>query len=175
MSGCSVPVSLGLRRALPRQEASRETVIDTSMRVESQIDIQAPAERVFAFIADVARQPEWIGAVSAVSDISSSPVGQDTTFRLSLALMGKTAEADQRVTRFEPNRVFAQSTTSGPIPTEITITLTEHGDMTTVHNVTEADISSLGRLAGPIVVRTIRRQLDTDLQTLKSMLERGSS
>ena len=145
------------------------------MRVESSIDIQAPAERVFAYVADIARQPEWIGAVSAVSDISGTPVEQGTTFRLSLALMGKTAEADQEVTRFEPNRVFAQSTTSGPSPTEITITLSESGGVTTVHNVTEADISSLGRLAGPIVVRTIRRQLDTDLQTLKSVLERGSS
>lgn len=143
------------------------------MRVESRIDIHAPAARIFAFIADVQRQPEWIGAVSGVSNVSSDPVGLGTTFRLSLALMGKTAEADQAVTRFEPDTVFTQSTTSGPIPTEITISLSESNGVTTVHNVTEADISSLGRFAGPIVTRTIRRQLDTDLQTLKSLMERG--
>jgi carbon monoxide dehydrogenase subunit G len=143
------------------------------MRVESRIDIHAPAERIFAFIADVERQPEWIGAVTGVSSVSTSPAALGTTFRLSLALMGKTAEADQKVTGFEPGRRFAQSTTSGPIPTEITITLTEAGGVTTVHNVTDADISSLGRFAAPIATRTIRRQLDTDLATLKSIMERG--
>lgn len=148
-------------------------VSQTTMRVESSIDIQAPAERVFAFIADIERQPEWIGAVAGVSNISSNPAQLGTTFQLSLSLMGKSADANQEVTRFEPNRVYTQSTTSGPIPTEITITLTEQGNTTTVHNVTEADISSLGRLAGPLVVRTIRRQLETDLQTLKGILERA--
>ena len=143
------------------------------MRVESSIDIQAPAERVFAFIADIERQPEWIGAVAGVSSLSSNPAQLGTTFVLSLALMGKSADATQEVTRFEPNRVYTQSTTSGPIPTEITITLTENGSTTTVHNVTEADISSLGRLAGPLVQRTIRRQLESDLHTLKDILERA--
>lgn len=143
--------------------------------MESSIDINAPAEKVFAFIADVQRQPEWIGAVAGVSNVSSTPPGLGTTFDLSLALMGKTAEARQEVTRFEPNTAYAQKTTSGQIPTEITITMTENGGVTTVHNVTEADISSLGRLAGPLVARTIRRQLETDLHTLRDILERDSN
>lgn len=141
------------------------------MRIESSIQINAPAERIFAFIADVRRQPEWIGAVADVSNVSSDPVGVGTTFNLSLALMGKTATATQEVTRFEPNTAFTQKTTSGPVPTEISITLTESNGATTVHNVTEADISSLGRLAGPLVSRTIRRQLEADLQTLRDIME----
>lgn len=143
------------------------------MRIESSVVINAPADQIFDFIADVQRQPEWIGAVTGVSNISNTPVGEGTTFEISLALMGKTARASQQVTRFEPNRAFTQATTSGPIPTEISITLVESGDSTTVHNVTEADISSLGRLAGPIAARTIRRQLETDLQTLRGIMERS--
>lgn len=142
------------------------------MRIESSIQINAPAERIFAFISDVQRQPEWIGAVAAVSNVSDDTVGLGTTFELSLALMGKTARATQQVTRFEPHTAFTQKTSSGPIPTEISISLAENNGVTTVHNVTAADISSLGRLAGPLVSRTIRRQLETDLQTLRDIMER---
>lgn len=142
------------------------------MRIESSIVVQAPAAKIFAFIADIQRQPEWIGAVAAVRNISTTPAQLGTTFDLSLSLMGKSAEASQEVTRFEPGRAFSQKTTSGPIPTEISITLDESGGETTVHNVTEADISSLGRFAGPIVARTIRRQLETDLNTLRDIMER---
>jgi carbon monoxide dehydrogenase subunit G len=141
------------------------------MRIESSIVVQAPAAKIFDFIADIQRQPEWIGAVAAVRNISTTPAQLGTTFDLSLSLMGKSAEASQEVTRFEPGRAFSQQTTSGPIPTEITLTLNESGGVTTVQNVTEADISSLGRFAGPLVGRTIRRQLETDLNTLRDIME----
>lgn len=143
------------------------------MRIESSVTIDAPVERVFDFIADVERQPEWIGAVTSVSEVSDSPARVGTTFMLSLAMMGKSAEARQEVTTLEPHRAFTQKTTSGPIPTEIAITLESSGEGTLVRNVTEADISSLGRFAAPLVTRTIRRQLEVDMQTLREILERS--
>ena len=86
------------------------------MRIEASIRINAPAARIFAFIADVERQPEWIGAVRSVSGVSTRPVEQGTTFTLSLEMMGRQATSAQTVTRYEQDRVFAQSTSSGPIP-----------------------------------------------------------
>lgn len=142
------------------------------MRLESSVTINAPVERVFAYIADVERQPEWIGAVTSVSRADSGPIGVGSTFTLSLSYMGKSADAVQEITKFEPNRAIIQSTTSGPIATQITLLVEPAGSGTLVRNITEADISSLGRLAGPIVTRTINRQLETDLQTLREILER---
>jgi carbon monoxide dehydrogenase subunit G len=137
------------------------------VQTEASITINAPAEKVFAFLSDIRRQPEWVGAVQEVTDVSEGPVG----FRLHLALMGQTARARQEITRFEPNREIVQSTTSGPIPATISIFLTDQGDSTLVRNVTETDLSSLSRLLRPIATRTIRQQLDNDLQTLKRILE----
>lgn len=141
------------------------------MQTEASITINAPAEKVFAFLSDISRQPEWVGAVQEVTDLPDGPVGLGTTFRLHLALMGQTARARQEITRFEPNREIVQSTTSGPIPATISIFLTSQGDATLVLNVTETDLSSLSRLLRPIATRTIRQQLDNDLQTLKRILE----
>jgi uncharacterized membrane protein len=143
------------------------------MRIESSVTINAPVERVFDYITDVTRQPEWVGAVTAVSDISSAPVDVGTTFMLSLAMMGKTADARQEVTALESNRTFTQRTISGPVPTEVAISLESSNGVTTVHNVTEADISSLGRFAAPLVTRTIKRQLEGDMQRLREILEQG--
>ena len=144
----------------------------TRMRIESSVVINAPVERVFAFISDVERQPDWITAVVRVSDLSPGPLQVGSTFQLSLAFMGKTAEAGQEITRLEPNRAITQKTTSGPIATEVTMTLEPADTGTLLRNVTEADLGSLGRFAGPMITRTIKRQLDTDLQTLRDMLER---
>lgn len=141
------------------------------MRIESNVVINAPVERVFAFVTDVERQPDWIAAVERVSNLSPGPLQVGSTFRLSLAFMGKTAEADQQITRLDPNRAITQKTTSGPIATEVTMTLEPNGSGTLLRNVTEADLGSLGRFAGPMISRTIKRQLETDLQTLKRMLE----
>lgn len=141
------------------------------MQTEASITINAPAEKVFAFLSDIRRQPEWVGAVQEVTDLPDGPVGRGTTFRLHLALMGQTARARQEITSFEPNREIVQSTTSGPIPATISIVLTPQGDSTLVRNVTETDLSSLSRLLRPIATRTIRQQLDNDLETLKRILE----
>ncbi|HEX2281237.1 MAG TPA: SRPBCC family protein [Thermomicrobiales bacterium] len=141
------------------------------MHIESSVVIDSPPERVFAFISDIQRQPDWIAAVQGVSNLSPGPLHVGSTFRLSLAFMGKTAEADQEITRLDPDRAITQTTTSGPIPTEVTMTLEPSGSGTLLKNSTRADIGSLGRFAGPMISRTIKRQLETDLQTLRGILE----
>lgn len=142
------------------------------MQIEASVEINAPVERVFAFVSDVERQPEWIGAVSSVSDLSPGPLQVGSTFQLALDFMGRQAEARQEITRLEPNQAITQATTSGPISTEISITLEPSGSGTILRNVTQAELGSLGRFAGPLVTRTIKHQLETDLQTLRSILER---
>lgn len=141
------------------------------MQIESSVQINASIERVFAYVSDVQRQSEWVAAVSGVSDLSPGPLQVGSTFLLSLEFMGRQADARQEITVLEPNHAIIQTTTSGPIATEISITLEPSGSGTLLRNVTQAELGSLGRFAGPLITRTIKQQLETDLQRLRSILE----
>lgn len=142
------------------------------MRVEHSVVIEQPAERVFAFIIDIERQPDWVGPVERVANIAPGPVQVGTTFTLTLGFMGRTAQAEQTVSRLEPNRVFEQKTTSGPIAAQVTLTVEPvDGGGSRVSNITEADISSVPRLARSFVRGTIESQVESDMQRLRGLLE----
>lgn len=48
---------------------------------QTSITIQAPVEKVYAYLADFRRHPEWALNVSKVTQISSGPFGVGTTFK----------------------------------------------------------------------------------------------
>ncbi len=143
------------------------------MRVEASVVVEQSIERVFAFITDIERQPEWVGPVQAVTDLAPGPVEVGTTFTLSLAFMGQSGDVRQMVTTLEPNQIYTQKSTSGPVPAEITFTVEPAGSGTLVRAVTEADDSSIPRLARGLVTRNINNQVKSDLQKLSELLEKG--
>lgn len=140
------------------------------MRLEASIVVEQPVEQVFAFITDIERQPEWVGPVQAVKNLAPSPVEVGATFTLSLAFMGQSGDVQQMVTTLEPNQTYTQKSTSGPVPAEITFTVEPTQGGTLVRTITEADDSSIPRLARGLVTRNINNQLKNDLQKLRDML-----
>lgn len=145
------------------------------MRVEASIVIEQSVDRVFAFMSDIERQPEWVGPVQSVKDLPPGPVVVGTTFTLSLAFMGQSGDVRQMVTAIEPNQTYTQKSTSGPVPAEITFTVEPAEGGTLVRIVTEADDSSIPRLARGLVTRNINNQVKNDLQKLRELLESGDA
>lgn len=145
------------------------------MRVEGSVTVNQPVERVFAFISEIERQPDWVGPVQAVKDLQPGPVQVGTTFTLTLAFMGQSGDVQQAVTILEPNRTYAQKSTSGPVPALITFTVEPAEGGTLVRNLTEADASDIPRMLRSMVTRNINKQLQTDLQKLRELLENGSA
>jgi hypothetical protein len=87
--------------------------------------------------------------------------------------MGQSGDVRQMVTTLEPNQIYTQKSTSGPVPAEITFTVEPAGSGTLVRAVTEADDSSISRLARGLVTRNINNQVKSDLQKLSELLEKG--
>jgi uncharacterized protein YndB with AHSA1/START domain len=48
---------------------------------QTSITIQAPVEKVYAYLVDFQRHPEWAQNLSKVTQISSGPIGAGTTFK----------------------------------------------------------------------------------------------
>jgi len=75
------------------------------MPVEKQITINAPAEKVFSYLADLTRHSEWAqpGHRLEIEKTSDGPVGQGTVFRSVGHQFGRN-EDTVTITEYVPNQ-----------------------------------------------------------------------
>jgi uncharacterized protein YndB with AHSA1/START domain len=74
-----------------------------------KISIDAPPERVFSHLADVASHPSWANpkANMTMEQTAGAGPGADAKYRSSGVFVGKPVSADITVTAYEPPRRFA--------------------------------------------------------------------
>lgn len=139
--------------------------------VEHSIWISRAVEEVFAYVVDPNKIAEWAGPVVRAKKISAGPVGLGTTSTRVTQFLGRTMEATYEITEYEPNRLYGDKTTSGPVAinTRILFSAGDGGAKVTVHG--EIEANGFFKLAEPILSRMSSWQLETDLQTLKDLLE----
>jgi uncharacterized protein YndB with AHSA1/START domain len=73
--------------------------------VEQQIEVNAPAEKVFTYVADISRHGEWGNPSQKlqVQKTSEGPVGQGSTFK-SVGQQFGTQNDEVTITEFAPNQ-----------------------------------------------------------------------
>jgi uncharacterized protein YndB with AHSA1/START domain len=81
--------------------------------VSHSIDIDAPPERVFAYLTDPANLPAWQDA-EEVRQLTPGPVGAGTRFREVHKAMGVRRVEITEVVIFEPGRRFEIRVVDGP-------------------------------------------------------------
>ena len=77
------------------------------MAVEKTITINAPAEKVFGYIADFPRHSEWAQHKLRIEQTSQGPIGNGTTFKSVGHQMGRDSEDTVTITEFLANRKIA--------------------------------------------------------------------
>jgi len=68
--------------------------------------VRAPIERVWAYVADVERQPEWMREMTEVRLLTSGPVGPGTRGEATVRIAGVAVTDPVTVDVFEPPRRF---------------------------------------------------------------------
>ncbi|HEX6306409.1 MAG TPA: SRPBCC family protein, partial [Anaerolineales bacterium] len=84
--------------------------------IESSVVINQPVEDVFAYYTDLENETQWRIGVLELETTSEGPIGVGTTTREVTQFLGRRIENTAVVTEYEPNKVVAMETTSGPIP-----------------------------------------------------------
>jgi uncharacterized membrane protein len=143
-------------------------------KIEAGVVINRAIEEVFAFAGNVENNPQWQSGVLEARITSEGPMGVGTTYRYVNQLLGRRIETDGEITEYEPNRKYSFKSTSGPFPIEGGFTFEAADGGTKVTLAVAADIGGFFKLAEPLVVRAIKRQFETDLSTLKDILEAQS-
>lgn len=137
------------------------------MEIVQAVDVNAPAERVWAVLSDVERWPEWTASVASVERLDDGPFGVGSRARIR---QPRLPVAVWTVTALEPGRSFTwQSPAPGLLsagqhrvePTgdasHVTLSLTWSGPLTPL----------VGLLFGPLS----RRYVALEAQGLKRRCE----
>ena len=142
-------------------------------RVERQISISAPAERVFTYVADFPRHGEWAGSSLQIEKTSEGPVGAGATFKSVGRQFGRDNHDNLTVKEFVPNEKIVFESVGDAGLLQHHFLLKEEGGTTILAKGLEPlRTAGLFKLLAPIVMAFVApRGFDGDLERIKAKLE----
>jgi uncharacterized protein YndB with AHSA1/START domain len=135
----------------------------TMVRNEHEIVINCPTEQVFRFVTDLDTWRQWHPSAQEVEKTTPGPVDVGTIWKVTGQVQGRPMGITIEVAQYETNRQFGFTTTSGPIQARQAFAFVPVADGTRLTTVIE--------LADPELARAARQQWESDLLTLKELLE----
>jgi uncharacterized protein YndB with AHSA1/START domain len=138
---------------------------------EKIITINRPVEEVFAYVSDLPSGPEWQPGLVEVRRITAGPNGVGTQFSGVRKFMGRKMESVIEYTTYEPNKklVFKSISGNSPLVQSFLFEPTAAGTKLTAR--LELQTSSLMGLAKPLIASSLKRDVDTNYDILKNLLE----
>jgi uncharacterized membrane protein len=138
--------------------------------------IDRPLEEVFSYISEVSNYPTWMAHVIKVSKDTPGPPRRGGRFTVAIKSVGRRFETPFERASYEANRRYTDRAVGGPIPNQQWhCAFQEVPGGTRVTRTVDAEPGGLLRLLQPLQKRAVGRQLRTDLQTLKDVLEGSAS
>ena len=140
------------------------------VKIEGSITINAPVEKVFAYLDDPAHGMDFIPSITNIRDITGKEVGQKWGW--TYKMMGLPLKGEAEVTGYIPNRRCVVKTTGGIISTW-TFTLKAKAGGTRLHLVIEyiIPVPVLGKVGEKLVLRLNEREAAFAIANLKDKLE----
>lgn len=137
--------------------------------IEADVVINRPVEAVFAYTNDCRHLTEWNSDVIEAR-ASDTPLRVGSTLTVARKLLGRRVDATYQVDQFELNKMFA-SRTESPVPSGLTFTFEQDSGGTRMRLAADAELRGLWKLTWPMLQGTYRKQMQRNLNTLKTILE----
>ena len=141
--------------------------------ITTTAEIDRPAAEVFAYVADMANNPNWQQGQRRCEWTSQPPHGVGSTYDQEARFMGRTIRSSFEVTEFEAGRLIRIVSTAD-MPIVVTRTVEAIGDdrsRVTAH--VQGDPPGLLKIFGPLLDRMVERNVAKDYERLKELLEAG--
>ncbi|HET7247443.1 MAG TPA: SRPBCC family protein [Streptosporangiaceae bacterium] len=138
--------------------------------VDNSIGIAAPAEKVFDYVTDVRREPEWNPQLREPEKLTAGPVGAGTRYRVRFGRGVGTAIIEN--TGFDRPRSWSAVSTARRLTVRFRgqVTPDPRGCQLAVH--TELQPRGVLRVLSPLLRRLVRRSWAQDLRAIKAIIER---
>ena len=137
---------------------------------EVTIHLNRPVEQVFAFLMDTGKLSTWQSNLIKTEQITEGPLRAGSRFREVRRLGKKESEIQGEITVFEPNKRFETKTITKP---QVTVSYSfeaENGGTRLKHKFVMFT-SGLMRLLEPLIASSIKKESESDFETLKHILE----
>lgn len=147
-----------------------------TIRSESRIDMAASPEAVFGYLADVARWPEWTGAILECRVSDGSEVRAGSQLQQRVRSPGGSRNRVLNVTAADPPRALAFAGQIGPSPIRWGFQIDPQGPIkTSLMLWIEADQRGFMRaMPGSLMKSMFAKVNRRELVAIKSMLESGN-
>jgi uncharacterized membrane protein len=142
-------------------------------RIDDSIEVKAPRDKVFAYISNVAAQPEWVKWAKDVEVTSLNRTGVGATDVMVMQVGPQKQTVEGLVTEYKENEFVTRRLTSGMDLTE-RIAAVPFGDGTKVAYSVEytPPMGAMGKLVDMLFMNRLMEQLLGDSMTnLKQRLE----
>ena len=141
------------------------------IEVRAEMTVRRPPTEVFAYLADMANNPEWQKGMQTCRWTSEPPLRLGSTYDQVARFLGREIVSSFEVTDFEEGSLIRIRSTAGT-PLDITRRIEADGQGDSlVTAVVRRDSSGVIRLADPLVKVTVGRSVRADYQRLKTTLE----
>lgn len=145
------------------------------MRITETIEIDRPADEVWAVVTDIESHPLWRPALREFRQVSDGPLAVGARIHEVIAWRGREITLADEVTALEPSRRLGIRGGWQAADFELDVLLGPGGERTSVtFDWTMRPKTLLMRLATPLLGRTMRRSTIEELEGLERYVEGGS-
>jgi len=137
---------------------------------EVSIHLNRPVEQVFAFLVDLQNVPTWQSNLIEIRKLTEGALHVGTQFREVRRFGRRSSEIRGEFTDFELNKRFATKTLTKPHVT-VSFSLDPQDGGTRVGYKFVLLTSGIMRLFEPLIESLIKKQRESDFETLKRLLE----
>ena len=137
--------------------------------IENSIIIAARPEKVFGYVTDVRREPEWNPQLREAEKLTPGPIGAGTRYRVRFGRGVGTAMIEN--TAFDPPRSWAAVSTSRRLRVRFWGQVTDAAGGCRLAVRTELFPRGGLRVLSPLLRQVMRRSWDNDLRAIKTITE----
>ena len=144
--------------------------------IKHSIEIDRPAEEVFAYVDQVHRHNEWQGSLVSTTVETDGPMRVGTRVVERRNLPGGARDFPYEITEHDPPRKVSFRGTAGLIRPAGTYTVDPTGESSSRMS-SELDLAGhgIGKLFAPLARRQAAKQVPVDHNKFKQLLESGAA
>lgn len=133
--------------------------------------INAPIEKVFAFVTDFRNNSKWQNGVIESSQTPEGPTQAGTKVKDIRTFLGQRLESTYEVTEFVPNQKISFKSTSGPIQFMFMESFESAGGGTKLTAQVEMEAKGFFKLAEGALAGNLKKEFESQAEKLKALLE----
>lgn len=133
--------------------------------------IKRPQQEVFEFTTDPANSPKWQSGTKSARWSTEGPVGVGSVFQSVSKLLGREMKIDAEITHWDSPNLWGASVKNGPMKVQITNKFETLDGGTQMVQTFQGEVGGLFNIAEGLAVKQLQKQVETDSQALKTLLE----